>query len=139
MAELALKIVTPEKLAYEGKAEKLLVRTVTGDIAVLPGHTPYVAPLGVGELSVTVAGKKRRGVCIGGMICAMGSAVTLLPAAFEWAEQIDTRRAEESQSKAQRILNDPDATDADRRLALARFKRASLRRQIGEQQNKADL
>lgn len=87
-----MKIVTPDGLRYDGMAEKLVMRTTTGDVAILPGHINYVAPLGKGKASVTVAGEKHHGTCTGGMVSVVNGKVTLVSESFEWSEDIDTNR-----------------------------------------------
>ena len=130
MAEFSLKIVTPDGLRYDGTAEKLVVRTTTGDAAILPGHINYVASLGMGEAAVTIAGEKRRAACIGGMVSVTDGVVTLVPASFEWAEDIDADRANRSRERAEAILHAADSTDTDLKLASARLKRALIRQHV---------
>lgn len=132
MAEFGLKIVTPDGLRYDGVAEKLVVRTTVGDVAILPGHINYVAPLGMGETTVTLQGNKRHGVCIGGMVSVVDGKVTLVPTSFEWAEDIDVARAQRSEQRAKAALGSADTSDTDLKLAAARLKRALLRRQVAE-------
>ena len=133
MAEFALKIVTPEGLRYDGPAERLLVRTTAGDVAILPGHINYVAPLGMGETIVTVEGKKRRGACIGGMVSVVGGKVSIVATTFEWAEDIDAKRAQASYDRAQNVLNQKSSSDADIRLAQARLRRALVRKSVASE------
>lgn len=130
MAEFVLKIVTPDGLRFEGMAEKMVVRTTVGDVAVLPGHINYVAPLGMGEATVTVSGVKRHGACIGGMISVVDGKVTLVPASFEWAEDIDTDRAHRSERRAKAAMECIDTSDTDLKLAGARLKRALIRQHV---------
>lgn len=130
MAEFALKIVTPEGLRYDGMAERLVVRTTAGDVAILPGHINYVAPLGMGEATLTLAGKKRHGACMGGMVSVVEGKVTLVPASFEWAEDIDTARAQRSQERAEGIIENTDSSETDLKLASARLKRALIRQHV---------
>ena len=130
MAEFTLKIVTPDGLRYDGAAEKLVVRTTAGDVAILPGHINYVAPLGMGEATVTVAGVKRHGACIGGMVSVVDGKVTLVPSSFEWAEDIDTDRAHRSEQRAKAAMESADTSDTDLKLASARLKRALIRQHV---------
>lgn len=132
MAEFALKIVTPDGLRYDGMAEKMVVRTVAGDVAILPGHINYVAPLGMGEVAVTIAGKKRYGACIGGMVSVVNGKVTLVPASFEWAEDIDNDRAHRSEEQAKAVMGNADLSDTDLKLASARLKRALIRQHVAK-------
>ena len=127
MTPFPLKIVTPDGLKYDGAAEELIVRTTTGDIGILAGHISCVAPLGMGQAMILADGTKRYAACIGGMVSVVNGAVTLVPTTFEWAEEIDVKRATASQERAQNILKDKSSTDTDMRLAEARLKRALVR------------
>lgn len=128
MTPFSLKIVTPDGLAFDGQAEELIVRTVTGDMGILAGHINCVAPLGMGTATIVMDGQKRYAACIGGMVSVMDGAVTLVPTTFEWAEEIDLRRAEASQERAKAVLANNSATDTEIRLAEARLKRALVRK-----------
>ena len=59
MAAYHLQIVTPDRLVYDGQAERLIVRTGDGDMGILPRHIDYAAPLGMGEAKVTDRGRAR--------------------------------------------------------------------------------
>lgn len=132
MNDFPLKIVTPDGLQYDGKAQELIVRTTSGDLGILAGHINTVAPLGMGEAMIVVEGKKRYAACIGGMVSVVNGAVTLVPTTFEWADSINADRAERSQKRAEAILADKAATDTDIRLAQARLKRALVRRSVAD-------
>lgn len=128
MTAFPLKIVTPDGLAFDGQAEELIVRTVSGDMGILAGHINCVAPLGMGTATIVMEGQKRYAACIGGMVSVVNGKVTLVPTTFEWAEEIDLRRAEASQERAKAILANNSATDTEIRLAEARLKRALVRK-----------
>ncbi len=128
MTAFPLKIVTPDGLEFEGQVEELIVRTVTGDMGILAGHINCVAPLGMGTATIVVEGQKRYAACIGGMVSVVYGVVTLVPTTFEWAEEIDLRRAEASQERAKAVLANNSATDTEMRLAEARLKRALVRK-----------
>ena len=130
MTAFQLKIVTPDGVQYDGSAEELIVRTTTGDVGIMAGHINFVAPLGMGEATILVDGKKRRGACIGGMVSVVGGVVTLLPTTFEWAEEIDVDRAVASEARAQGVLQNKNASDSELVLAQARLKRALVRKSV---------
>ncbi len=130
MRPFPLKIVTPDGIAYDGEAEGLTIRTTTGELGILAGHTNLVAPLGMGRCVVVTDGTARYGACIGGMVSVMYGAVTLVPTTFEWAEEIDTQRVEASFARAQQILDSKDSSQTEIILAEARLKRALVRRSV---------
>ena len=130
MTPFPLKIVTPDGLLFDGKAEEILVRTTSGDAAILAGHINYVAPLGMGRAVVISGGNRRTAACIGGMLSVVDGAVTLVPTTFEWAESIDLSRAEASLQRADKVLHDKASSDTDLRLAEARLHRALVRKSV---------
>lgn len=132
MTPFSLKIVTPDGVKFDGQAEELIVRTVTGDMGILAGHTSCVSPLGMGQATIIVDGKKRYAACIGGMVAVIGGRVDLVPTTFEWAEDIDLKRAENAADRAKEIIGNKDSSDAEIRLAQARLKRALVRSSVAK-------
>ena len=130
MNTFSLKIVTPDGVRYEGQAEELVVRTITGDMGFLAGHINCAAPLGMGMATVIVDGVKRYGACIGGMVSVVDGEVSLVPTTFEWAQDIDAARAQRSQERAQSVLNSKTASDTDILMAKARLRRALVRKSV---------
>ena len=68
MSTFHLQIVTPDGAFFDGPAERVKVRTINGDVAILDRHIPYVTALGIGEASVTVDGRTRTAAASGGML-----------------------------------------------------------------------
>ena len=130
MTPFSLKIVTPDGLIYDGMAEKLVVRTTGGDVCILARHMDYVAPLGMGMAIVEANGKRRTAACIGGMLSVKAGDVTLVPTTFEWAENIDLKRAEASYERASQTLQKDSVSDTEIALAEARMRRALVRKNI---------
>ena len=134
MTPFALKIVTPDGLAYDGQAEEVIVRTTSGDIGILAGHLNCVAPLGMGRATIVIDGQKRYGACIGGILSVVDGAVTLVPTTFEWADKIDADRVEASYQRAKNVLQDKQASSTDIKLAEARLRRALVRKNVASMQ-----
>lgn len=128
MSSFHLQIVTPDGLFYDGQAEKLDVRAVTGGITILPRHVNYVTPLGMGAATVTIDGKDRLAACIGGMLSVSGNEVRLIATTFEWAEDIDQARARRALEGAQEKLRAREKlSEEELRLAEAKLRRALVR------------
>ena len=130
MTSFPLKIVTPDGLIYDGSAEEVVVRTITGDMAVLARHINCVAPLGMGRATIVVNGERKHAACIGGMLSVVNGEVNLVPTTFEWADSIDAARAAASQQRAEAVLNNQDSSDTDIKLAKARLHRALVRQSV---------
>ena len=133
MTPFHLKIVTPDGLIYDGDAERLIVRSTTGDLAIMARHINFVTPLGMGKATVIANGERREAACIGGMLSVVDGSVTLVPTTFEWSDKIDVDRAEASQQRAENILHNQNSTDTDIRLAEARLHRALVRKSVAGQ------
>lgn len=74
-----VRVVSPEKVVYEGDASALVAPAWDGKVGILPGHAPLLALLGAGELSVEVpgGGSKRYHVA-GGVLKVESSQITVL-------------------------------------------------------------
>lgn len=130
MTSFSLKIVSPDGLIFDGQAEKLIVRTTTGDLGIMARHINCVCPLGMGRAVIESDGQRREAACIGGMVSVVNGDVTLVPTTFEWADKIDADRAEASYQRAQKVLQSKDSSDTEIRLAEARLKRALVRKSV---------
>lgn len=135
MSSFPLQIVTPDGLLFDGQAEEIIVRTVSGDLGVLSGHVNCVAPLGMGRATIVTDGQKRYAACIGGILSVLDGSVRLVPTTFEWAENIDADRAALSADKARKTLESKQVSERELKLAEARLKRALVRKSVTEYKN----
>lgn len=133
MSVFHLKIVTADGEFFDGDAQRVIARAIDGDVCILAGHTPYLTALGMGECRVTSgAGETRRAACIGGMLSVMDNEVRLVATTFEWAEDIDVRRAECAREKAETRIRQQNLSARDFELANAKLKRALTRINVGK-------
>ena len=132
MTSFPLKVVTPDGLIFDGQAEELVVRTTTGDMGILAGHINCVAPLGMGRALIVSEGKRRYAACIGGILSVVNGEVNLVPTTFEWADQIDAERAEQSAATAKKRLADKNLGSMELRMAEAKLRRALVRKSVAE-------
>ncbi len=128
MSSFHLQIVTPDGLFYDGEAESISVRAVTGNLTILPRHINFVTPLGMGAAKVVTNGQPRMAACIGGMLAVTDGQVRVIATTFEWVEQIDAARAQRALERAQQKLAAPDQlSKQELALAEAELKRALVR------------
>ena len=130
MTSFPLKIVTPDGLIFDGSAEQIIVRTTSGDVAILARHINYVAPLGMGRAVIIAGGVRRTAACIGGMLSVVDGAVTLVPTTFEWSDKIDLARVNAAYEKADNVLKNPSSSQNDLKLAEAKLRRALVRKSV---------
>lgn len=104
MKSFHLKIATPDGLEFDGEVESLLVRTAEGDAEILAGHTDFLSALGVGRTRIIVGGEKRFASSAGGFVSVKGGEVSVVCTTFEFADEIDVKRAREAKEKAEAAL-----------------------------------
>ena len=114
MATLYLDIVTPEKRAFAGEVEMVLVPGCEGELGILPAHSPLVTSLRPGELRYT-QGKEETSLAIGtGVVEISHDQVSVLTDMVETGEEIDESVVKEALERAQKALakeqTDPEET-----------------------------
>jgi len=132
MSTFRLTVVTLDGCIFDGEAERLVCRTIDGDVAILARHTDYCTALGMGEAHITIDGQTRYAACMGGMLSVLGGEVRLVATTWEWADDIDLARAEASRARAEKILADDKIGERDREIAMARLKRALVRSSVAK-------
>ena len=65
---LQLEIVTPERLAYSGEVDMVLVPGIDGELGILPHHAPLVSLLGLGELRLRRGDDEESFAIVGGFL-----------------------------------------------------------------------
>ena len=79
MSTFPLRVGTPDGLLYEGDVARVVCRTISGDLAILPGHCNYCTALGMGEAHIVLEdGTRRNAACIGGMLSMMNGVCRVL-------------------------------------------------------------
>lgn len=128
MKTFPLRIGTPDGLLFEGDAERIVCRSITGDLAILAGHVNFCTALGMGEAHVVLEdGTRREAACIGGMLSMIDGTCRLLATTWEWKEDIDEARAVSAKERAEKLLAQGGLTDREYKIAQAKLQRALVR------------
>lgn len=128
MKTFPLRIGTPDGLLFEGDAERIVCRTITGDLAILTGHCNFCTALGMGEAHVVLEdGSRRSAACIGGMLTMMNGVCRLLATTWEWQENIDEARARAAKERAEQMIAKGGLSDKEYKIAEAKLQRALVR------------
>jgi len=122
MPTLTVNIVTPDGPVYDAQVDMVIAKTVTGEVGILPGHIPMVAPLEIGAVKLKRDGKVEYVAITGGFVEVRPQQVSILTPSAELAESIDAARAKEALRRAEeRLQNKQDNVDFKRaELALQR-------------------
>ncbi len=149
MGLIHVKIITPERVVFEGEVASVSLPTHAGEITVLPNHVPLVAALQIGELHMHTAENKTIPMAIGGGLVEVkpGSEVVILTESVDLAEEIDAVRAEEARARARTLMEEKtldtesfaDATAAlERSLAQLRLAKKYRKTHTGHHGVKID-
>jgi F-type H+-transporting ATPase subunit epsilon len=119
--KLTLEIVTPDRSLVREEVDEVQLPGSEGYFGVLPGHTPLLATLKVGELWYRVGQEKHYLAVAGGFVEVLPARVTVLAQIGERAEEIDVARAEAAKRRAEERLVNPVDVDLERaRFSLAK-------------------
>ena len=116
---IKLELVTPEFSVVRELVDEIQIPGSGGYLGVLPGHTPLLTTLQVGELWFRQGNEKHYVSVAFGFAEILPDHVTILAQIAERAEDIDVSRAEEAQRRAEARLSSSVDVDFERaRIAL---------------------
>jgi len=101
---LTLEVVTPEGLLLREEVDDVTAPGEQGYFGVRPGHTPFLATLGAGEISYARDNRRFHMTCFWGFCEVLPDRVSILAEIGERAEDIDVQRAEAALQRAQERL-----------------------------------
>ena len=116
---IELQVVTPERLIVNEQVDEIQVPGAEGYFGVLPGHTPFLAALAVGEMWFRKGQETFFLSIAGGFAEVLPDRVTLLATLAERAEDIDISRAEAAKQRAEQRLHQPIAEVDHERARIA--------------------
>ena len=117
--KLLLEIVTPDRSLVHDEVDEVQLPGVEGHLGVLPGHTPLLCTLGVGELWYRIGAETHYLAIATGFGEVLPDSVTVLAQIAEKAQEIDPGRAEAARKRAEERLNKTVDVDIERaRIAL---------------------
>ncbi|HEX8617090.1 MAG TPA: ATP synthase F1 subunit epsilon [Thermoanaerobaculia bacterium] len=125
MADLAnrisLTVVTRERKIVDVQADEVVLPATDGEIGVLPGHTPLLATLRIGQLRYRTGNKIERLVITWGFAEVLPDRVIVLAERGVLPGEIDRTAAEQERATAERELADLSSNDPEFALAEARL------------------
>ena len=117
-SSLRFELVTPERAVVREAVDEVQIPGAEGYLGVLPGHTPLLAALQVGELWFRQGGERYYIAVAFGFAEVLPERVTVLAQIAERAEDIDVKRAAAARDRARERV--------ERRTADIDFERARI-------------
>ena len=128
-----VELVSPERIAYSGDAKMVIARTVTGDIAFLGGHVPFIGVLQTWPVRILEEDGNERCIAVHQGFVEVSppdadgaTRVTILSDVAELADTIDVPRAKAARDRAMHML----AGDPGDEAAKAALARAEVRLEV---------
>ena len=126
-----LRIITPDRIFYEGEASMVEFNTTEGEIGVYKEHVPTTVIIAPGILTITEEETQKAAALHAGFVEILKDRVTIMAEIVEWPEEIDLERAEESRGRAEKRLAEA-APGTDMARAEVSLKRAMARIRLKE-------
>ncbi|HEX8939980.1 MAG TPA: F0F1 ATP synthase subunit epsilon [Candidatus Limnocylindrales bacterium] len=133
---LLLEIATPERLAYRGEVDEVVLPGSEGQMAVLPHHAPLISTLGLGELRIKRGGQEEAFAIMGGFVQVRPDKVVVLAEMADLAADIDLERAERARRDAEAAIEAGFVEPADLARARAALQHALLRIRVAERHHR---
>lgn len=129
MKEFDLKILSSNKVFYDGKATSLILPTPDGSLGILAGHENMVVALDSGVLHIKYKDEPWVSAAVGkGFAEIINNKVSVLSSTVESPDEIDENRAREAKERAEEHLRQHASmreyyvTQADLARAMSRLK-----------------
>ena len=129
MKKIALEIVSPERLVLKEDVDFIALPAYEGEMGVLPGHTPILAQLSIGQMRYKKGDQTETLSLSGGFAEIHPDKVEVFAETAEMAKEIDSERARLALERAKTQITKA-ATPQDLVAAQAALRRALLRLRV---------
>ena len=131
--EMTLRVITPEAIVLDVRTTSVRLPGVDGSIGILPHHAPMVAAIDTGLLRYRQGSTEGALFVSNGFAQVRGDLVRVVCEAGERPEEIDEKRAKESERRARERLASRGKAAAGDPIDILRAEMA-LRRALMRQQ-----
>jgi F-type H+-transporting ATPase subunit epsilon len=121
---MRFELVSPSKVFFEGTVEEINAPGIEGDFGVLPGHTPFLTFLNIGELIYKVNGNEKYVAIDGGIIEVLPTRVIAIVDDAYHAEDINLKEAEDLKVNSEQRLRELNEDDKEYAAEKAKLSKA---------------
>ncbi len=136
--KLKLKVITPIGILLEDECDAVYSTSTQGEFGVLPDHIPMTTTLGVGYTKYVKSGKETYLTTLGGVFQIENNEVTILSDTAELGEDIDVAQANAEKQKAEALLAEHLADEANMTVAQISLAKALARLKVAVKSGKID-
>lgn len=105
MAILKVDVVSAEKSLYSGEAKFVVLPGESGELGILPGHTPLITRIRPGLVKVVHEDNSEESFFVaGGLLEVQPDHVTVLSDTAIRGDDLDEQKADEARAKAREAL-----------------------------------
>ena len=97
---LNVRVITPDRVVYDAKADELILPSSTGQLGILTNHAPLLTALDIGVMRLKASGKWVSIVLLEGFAEVEKNKVTILCNGAEEASLIDATSAQTELEKS---------------------------------------
>src|SRR5688572_5470582 len=127
--KITLEVVTPDRSLVTAQVDELQLPGSEGYFGVLPGHTPMLATLKIGEMWYRIGQEMHYLAIAFGFVEVLPERVTVLAQIAERAEEIDVTRAQAAKQRAEERAARP-SPDLDLERARVALMKSLIRLQV---------
>ena len=106
---MQLKIITHERIVFEGEADEIVIQTKSGQLGILKDHVPLTTGLEIGVTKIKTGERIRYFATMGGVFQFKDNVATILTDVCEDGQDIDVTRANAAKNRAEARLADINA------------------------------
>jgi F-type H+-transporting ATPase subunit epsilon len=132
MKTIKVSVVTPDGPVYESNVEMVSTKVRTGELGILPGHIPMVAPLQIGAVRLKNGSNTEFLAVSGGFLEVRPEQVSILAQSAEQSSEIDLERALKAKERAEQRLRERQQENVDFKRAELALQRAINRISVAE-------
>jgi F-type H+-transporting ATPase subunit epsilon len=111
---MQVEVVTPERVLYSGEATMVVTRTLSGEVAFLPNHAPFLGALVENHTRIYVSDDLVEHFAVqGGFVEVSNNRVSILSDLAEQAAEIDVERAQQDRERAEAMLAQEQTEEAE--------------------------
>lgn len=128
MAKLAVELVAPDREVWSGEGDMVVIKTLDGEMGIMPGHAPVLAELvDGGVMRVLEDGQQKLIAAVhGGFISMSHNQIQVLSESAELGSEVDVAEARTALERAVASVDEDETAVVEAQRARARLRAAGV-------------